>query len=134
MRTASVTTRTCMLPLVIGGVSTRFFAGFACFLSLTGDRSNLYPPHESRSRACGHLLSLNDKTLGVIWKRTRLERDYVLARERPRHGHLIRVDDEDFEHLVDVVISRRVLEIDPVALLQHVQIPERQPAVGARKP
>ena len=42
--TAKVTTRTCMLPLVIGGVSTRFLAGLACFFLGTGNRSNLYFP------------------------------------------------------------------------------------------
>jgi hypothetical protein len=29
-----------MLPLVIGGVSTRFFAGLTCFFLGTGNRSN----------------------------------------------------------------------------------------------
>src|SRR5918998_6523058 len=40
---AKETTRTCILPLVMGGVSTRFFAGRAFFSSGTGSRSTFYP-------------------------------------------------------------------------------------------
>ena len=41
---AKETTRTCMLPLVMGGVSTRFFAGRASFSSGTGSRITAYAP------------------------------------------------------------------------------------------
>ena len=47
-----MTTRTCMLPLVIGGVSTRFLAGLACFCLGTGNRSNLYLPSMSSGHYC----------------------------------------------------------------------------------
>ena len=109
-----------MLPLVIGGVSTRFFAGLACFFLRTGNRSNLYfPLLRTGTTALATFSAWTIKTLRVIRQRARLERDYVPALEWPRHRHLVRPDDELLEHLVDVAVPSRVSDVDPIPLAER---------------
>src|SRR5918997_1808563 len=97
---AKETTRTCILPLVMGGVSPRFFAGRAFFSFGTGSRIKLYP------------LCLDDKAPGIVRQRAGLERKDVLAPQGPHHVHVLRVHDEVFEHPVDVVLAGRVGDED----------------------
>src|SRR5215218_2952390 len=130
IRAARETTRTCMLPLVIGGVSTRFFAGFACFFSLTGNRSNLYPfsVASTTARPLFRPGRSNAWSNPAAYTSVATLCSCLVAASSPTRP---RVDDKGLEHLVDVTLARRVGDKDPVPLVEHVQIPERQPAVGS---
>src|SRR4028118_1677291 len=132
MRTASERTRTCMLPLVRGGVSTFFLAGAVSLFLRAGDRSNLYPPTTLWcSNFSGDLLGLHDQPIRVVRQRAGLQRHDVTPFERPCHGDPGRLDHELLEDLVDVALAVGVDDDDPVPGLHPVEVPEGQEAVRA---